>query len=80
MNRPAQTVAVLSFNEQRLRILHCTANAMANSPGGLQFKPGTRPWLEDVQNIRPLLSSFENWPVARSSPDSGAFLQQKSVI
>ncbi|MBG6074447.1 hypothetical protein [Polaromonas sp. CG_9.11] len=33
---------------QRLRILRCTAHAMASSPGGLRFKAGTRPWLEGL--------------------------------
>ena len=33
---------------QCLRVLRCTAHAMANSPGGLRFKAGTRPWLEGV--------------------------------
>lgn len=31
---------------QCLRILRCTAVAFANSPGGLRFKAGTRPWLD----------------------------------
>ena len=31
---------------QCLRILRCTAVALANSPGGLRFKVGTRPWLD----------------------------------
>ncbi len=31
---------------QCLRILRCTAVALANSPGGLRFKAGTRPWLD----------------------------------
>lgn len=49
------------FNHQCLRILRCTAHAMASSPGGLRFKAGTRPWLEGLsanlppapQNARP---------------------------
>ena len=36
------------LNQQCLRVLRCTARAMANSPGGLRFKPGTRPWLEGL--------------------------------
>ncbi|CAN5175651.1 hypothetical protein BH10PSE16_BH10PSE16_07380 [soil metagenome] len=36
------------LDKQRLRILRCTAHAMASSPGGLRFKPGTRPWLEGL--------------------------------
>lgn len=34
------------FEQQCLRILRCTAVALANSPGGLRFKAGTRPWLD----------------------------------
>lgn len=34
------------FEQQCLRVLRCTALALANSPGGLRFKAGTRPWLE----------------------------------
>jgi hypothetical protein len=33
------------FQVQILRILVCTARFLAASPGGLRFKPGTRPWL-----------------------------------
>ena len=36
------------LNLQCLRVLRCTAHAMANSPGGLRFKAGTRPWLEGL--------------------------------
>ena len=39
----------LNFNQQCLRILRCTAQALINSPGGLRFKPGTRPWLDGLQ-------------------------------
>lgn len=39
------------FNQQCLRILCCTAKAMANSPGGLRFKAGTRPWLEGLATV-----------------------------
>jgi hypothetical protein len=35
-------------NQQRLRILSCTARAMAAGAGGLRFKPGTRPWLDGL--------------------------------
>lgn len=31
-----------------LKILRCTAQSMANSPGGLRFVAGTRPWLEGL--------------------------------
>ena len=54
-NGKAESVASRSFsdgmhelNQQCLRILRCTARAMASSPGGLRFKPGTRPWLEGL--------------------------------
>ena len=45
------------FNKQVLRVLHCSALALANSPGGLRFKAGTRPWLEGLQpSVRTLHS------------------------
>ena len=34
------------LEQQCLRVLRCTARALANSPGGLRFKSGTRPWLD----------------------------------
>lgn len=37
------------LNKQILRVLRCSASALANSPGGLRFKAGTRPWLEGLQ-------------------------------
>lgn len=40
------------IDEQRLRILRCTANAMASSPGGLRFQAGTRPWLAGLPGGR----------------------------
>jgi len=40
------------LDQQRLRILRCTAQAMASSPGGLRFKAGTRPWLEGLPGGR----------------------------
>lgn len=45
------------LNKQCLRILRCTAEALANSPGGLRFKAGTRPWLEGLSNARPMLAA-----------------------
>lgn len=45
------------FNLQCLRILRCTAKAMASSPGGLRFKAGTRPWLEGLSVARPILAT-----------------------
>lgn len=41
------------LEQQRLRILRCTAQAMASGPGGLRFKAGTRPWLEGLSSGRP---------------------------
>lgn len=38
---------------QCLRILHCTARALASSPGGLRFKAGTRPWLDGLSGAWP---------------------------
>jgi len=46
---------IQDLNKQCLRILRCTAQALANSPGGLRFKAGTRPWLEGLSNTRPAL-------------------------
>lgn len=34
------------LEQQCLRILRCTASALANSPGGLRFRAGTQPWLD----------------------------------
>ncbi len=42
-------VGFLDLNKQVLRVLRCSAHALANSPGGLRFKAGTRPWLEGLQ-------------------------------
>ncbi len=36
----------LDFQQQCLRVLRCTAHALANSPGGLRFQADTRPWLD----------------------------------
>lgn len=38
---------------QCLRILRCTARALASSPGGLRFKAGTRPWLDGLSGTWP---------------------------
>lgn len=40
------------FEQQCLRILRCTAQALANSPGGLRFKAGTQPWLDALSDAR----------------------------
>jgi hypothetical protein len=52
MEKVNLTTPALNFNQQCLRILRCTANALASSPGGLRFKPGTQPWLEGLQGLR----------------------------
>lgn len=44
----AARLALHDFDQQRLRILRCTAHAMAAGPGGLRFKAGTKPWLEGL--------------------------------
>lgn len=36
----------------RLKLLRCTAQAMASSPGGLRFVAGTQPWLEGLSGGR----------------------------
>ncbi len=41
-----------AMQQQCLRILRCTAHALANSPGGLKFKAGTRPWLDALSDRR----------------------------
>lgn len=54
-----------------LRILRCTAKAMASSPGGLRFKAGTRPWLDGltgsplgsapvIRGVNPLLQATDD--------------------
>jgi hypothetical protein len=53
MQKTNVVTAATNFNQQCLRILRCTASALASSPGGLRFKPGARPWLEGLQSIRP---------------------------
>ena len=57
--------SLLDFNQQCLRVLLCTARAMANSPGGLRFVAGTRPWLEGIAvGARPVqLASVRGGPV-----------------
>ena len=41
----------------RLKLLRCTAQAMASGPGGLRFVAGTRPWLEGLTDGRQRLAS-----------------------
>ncbi len=36
-----------------LRILRCTALALTCEPGGLRYKPGSRPWLPVVAEFSP---------------------------
>ena len=50
-------VGLDDFNKQRLRILRCTAKALANGLGGLRFKPGTCAWLENLSAIQPVLAT-----------------------
>ena len=48
-----------NFNQQCLRILRCTAKALATSPGGLRFKPGAQPWLiglQAIQYVKPMVT------------------------
>ncbi|MEO6016697.1 MAG: hypothetical protein ABIP46_05530 [Polaromonas sp.] len=47
-----QQAVACDLDSQLLRILRCTAKAMAGSPGGLRFKPGTRPWLDELPGSR----------------------------
>ena len=49
--------AIHDLDGQRLRILRCTAHAMASSPGGLRFKAGTRPWLVGLAASDPTCAS-----------------------
>ena len=46
-DRPVQHTGI-NFDQVRLRLLRCTAQAMASGPGGLRFVAGTRPWLEGL--------------------------------
>jgi hypothetical protein len=48
MCHPAEQNNSSSYQTNILRILRCTAHAMANGPGGLHFVPGAKPWLEGV--------------------------------
>ena len=45
-------VPAYEFEQQCLRILRCTAQALVNSPGGLRFRAGTRPWLDALSEQR----------------------------
>ena len=48
----AATALHQALDKQRLRILRCTAQAMASGPGGLRFQAGTQPWLEGLDGSR----------------------------
>ena len=47
-DKATEDPAAHSLDKQRLRILRCTAWAMAASPGGLRFRAGTQPWLDGI--------------------------------
>ena len=53
------------FHQQCLRVLRCTAHAMATSPGGLRFEAGTRPWLDGLGEGRPLPAARGGLALAR---------------
>lgn len=70
-NRPhsfgsAATAAANDLDRQRLRILRCTAHAMASSPGGLRFSAGTRPWLDGLPTNQSVVAGRN-----RLNPDAG---------
>jgi hypothetical protein len=44
----AEQSSSISCQQNILRILRCTAHAMASGPGGLHFVPGAKPWLEGL--------------------------------
>lgn len=67
----AASSAIHELDRQRLRILRCTAHAMASSPGGLRFRAGTRPWLDGLPAGQPVFGHRESpsldaatWPAA----------------
>jgi len=47
---PSFSNPIHDFEQQCLRVLRCTALALANSPGGFRFKAGTRPWLDALSH------------------------------
>lgn len=49
LNTPGSRRAY-EFEQQCLRVLRCTAQALASSPGGLRFRAGTRPWLDALKD------------------------------
>jgi hypothetical protein len=48
MRRQAEQLSSSAYQSNSLRILRCTAHAMASGPGGLRFVPGDKPWLEGL--------------------------------
>jgi hypothetical protein len=48
MCRLAEQDGFNSYQINMLRILRCTAHAMASGPGGLHFVPGAKPWLDGL--------------------------------
>ena len=48
MCHQAEQNSSCSYQSNILRILRCTAHAMANGPGGLHFIPGAKPWLDGL--------------------------------
>ena len=48
MCQQAEQNSESSYQANIVRILHCTALAMANGPGGLHFIPGAKPWLDGL--------------------------------
>jgi hypothetical protein len=59
------------IDKQRLRILRCTASAMASSPGGLRFQAGTRPWLDGLPGGRRVSAAVNRGvtPVLQATDD-----------
>ncbi len=49
---PLAGMRSMFIETQILRVLLCTARLWANSPGGLRFKPGSRPWLTTLTQCR----------------------------
>ncbi len=45
---PAWASSAREIDRQCLRVLHCTARALAAGAGGLRFTPGARPWLDGL--------------------------------
>jgi hypothetical protein len=48
MCRQAEQLCSSAYQSNILRILRCTAHAMASGPGGLCFVPDDKPWLEGL--------------------------------